>query len=165
MEGRMIILGIDPGLARMGWAIADINRKSATAIAYGCLETPKTQRDEDRLATLYTTLKTYIEKYAPSCIAMEQLFFSHNQTTAFEVSQARGVVCLLAGLHHIPTVSYAPTQIKLTVVGYGKAEKKQVQLMVKTLYNLKQVPKPDDTADALAVAYTAGVITLSQEKQ
>jgi crossover junction endodeoxyribonuclease RuvC len=95
-------------------------------------------------------------------VAFEQLVFASNQTTAFEVSQARGLVYLLCGQRHIPINSFSPTQIKLTIVGYGRAEKHQVQLMVKTIYNLKQIPKLDDTADALAIAYTGAVLAKTQ---
>lgn len=157
-EIRMIILGIDPGLARMGFAVIEQkNKHSFVPLSYGCLETHKSQKEEDRLAELYQKLTKIFDQYKIERVAIEQLVFASNQTTAFEVSQARGLVYLLCGQRHIPIQSYSPTQIKLTIVGYGRAEKQQVQLMVKTIYNLKQIPKLDDTADALAVAYTGAV--------
>lgn len=159
----MKVLGIDPGLARMGWAIIDIGPgQTLVAVSYGCLETPNIMNEEQRLVTLYDAVNKIILKYQPKLIALEQLVFASNKTTAFAVSQARGLVCLAAGKQHIPVKTLSPTQIKQTVTGYGRAEKKQVQLMVKTLYNLKQIPKPDDTADALAVAYTGGVLAHSK---
>ena len=155
----MIILGIDPGLARMGFAVVEQkNKHTFVPITYGCLETSKGQKEEDRLSDLYQKLCEIFDTYTIERVAIEQLVFASNQTTAFEVSQARGLVYLICGQRHIPIESFSPTQIKLTVVGYGRAEKQQVQLMVKTIYNLKQIPKLDDTADALAIAYTGAVL-------
>lgn len=159
----MKILGIDPGLARMGWAVVAMeNSHKLSALSYGCIETSKHEKEETRLVILYEEMEKIFKKEKPDLISIEQLLFASNQTTAFEVAQARGVVCLLAGLHHIPVKSVSPTQVKSALVGYGRAEKHQVQLMVKIIYNLKQIPKPDDTADALAIAYTGGVLTHSK---
>ncbi|KPV42267.1 crossover junction endodeoxyribonuclease RuvC [Alicyclobacillus ferrooxydans] len=148
------ILGIDPGLARLGFGLIDLEENRLLPVHYGCLETPADWSTPRRLAFLYEELKKIIEQYQPSVMAVEQLFFYKNVTTAFVVGQARGVA-LLAGVQAgIEAVEYTPMQVKLAVTGYGKAVKTQVQDMVQLLLRLAERPEPDDTADALAIAIT-----------
>ena len=146
----MRILGIDPGYARLGWGLID----GETYISCGCLETNKSLSEEKRLGLLFDQLKQLIGKYKPEAVAVEKLFFFKNQTTVMPVAQSRGLVLLVADQADLSVFSYTPPQIKMAVTGYGKADKSQVQSMVKAILKLKAVPKPDDAADALAVALT-----------
>ncbi len=148
------ILGIDPGIARMGYGVVEAVGNRVRPIAYGCVETTADLSVASRLQIIYRDLSEIIDKYRPSVMAVEQLFFNRNTTTAFVVGQARGVAILAAANRGIECVEYTPMQVKLAVVGYGKAEKSQVQEMVRILLNLSEKPKPDDTADALAIALT-----------
>lgn len=150
----MRILGIDPGIGRTGWGIIDVENATLKVQSFGCVETTKDFSVGDRLVILYDELKRIIEKYEPECLAIEDLFFSNNAKTAMVVGQARGVVILLATQHKLPVTVYTPIQVKIGVTGYGKADKKQVGQMVKTVLRLQSIPKPDDTADALAIAVT-----------
>ncbi len=147
----MVILGIDPGTARIGFGVINNNQK-LKLIGYGCIQTPKTLKNPQRLAELENQLRQIIKKYKPERVAVEDLFFFKNLKTAISVSQARGVILLTAAKSKIPILEYTPLQIKQAVTGYGRAEKKQVQKMVKMILNLKKIPKPDDAADALAAA-------------
>lgn len=148
------ILGIDPGLARMGYGIVDALGNQVRPVAYGCIETPAKTPLSQRLQSIYHELCGIFETYRPSVMAVEELFFNRNTTTAFTVGQARGVA-LLAGVENgSEYAEYTPMQVKQAVVGYGKAEKAQIQYMVRLLLGLREVPKPDDTADALAIAIT-----------
>ncbi|HHW99260.1 MAG TPA: crossover junction endodeoxyribonuclease RuvC [Firmicutes bacterium] len=149
----MLVLGIDPGIAITGYGFVQPGRQgSGKAIAYGCIRTPARTPLADRLVLLYQQLTELIEEHRPDVLAIEQLFFNRNTTTAFTVAQARGVVVLAAAQQGVRVVEYTPLQVKQAVVGYGRAEKQQVQHMVKALLNLASVPKPDDVADALAIA-------------
>ncbi len=148
----MRILGIDPGLAIVGWGVIDYEKSKFHTVAYGSLQTPAGIPTERRLALIYDGMKQLIEKYSPEVMSIEELFFSTNVTTGIRVAEARGVLLLAAEQAGIPMHEYSPPQIKQAVVGYGKAEKKQVIAMVTTLLGLKAPPKPDDTADALAIA-------------
>ncbi|MFC1627203.1 crossover junction endodeoxyribonuclease RuvC [Patescibacteria group bacterium] len=150
----MIIIGIDPGTARLGWGVIKTNSGQQTVDKYGCLETPKTDLEPKRLESLFNNFKKLLKKHQPDAVVVEDIFFSKNQKTVIKVSQARGVILLASQLQKIPTFSYTPPQIKLAVTGYGKADKRQVQQMTKTILKLPSIPKPDDTADALAVALT-----------
>ncbi len=148
------IIGIDPGIARMGYGIVAVAGNHTQAIDYGCIETPPEWTVAQRLQKIYQDLRNIMVEYHPHVMAVEELFFNRNTTTAFVVGQARGVA-LLAGVEAGLTMAeYTPMQVKMAVTGYGKADKKQVQEMVRVLLNLATVPKPDDTADALAVAIT-----------
>jgi len=149
----MIILGIDPGLARTGYALLKIERNKAEKIIYGCFLTSAQDILEKRLSIIYTELEKIIKKYKPDKIAVEQLFFAKNVKTALIVGQARGVICLAAAESKIPLFEYTPLQVKQALTGYGQATKKQVQLMLKAIFGLKKIPAPDDAADALAIAY------------
>ena len=148
----MVILGIDPGLAIVGWGVIEYNGGRIRPIAYGSIQTPSTAKTEDRLVEIYGQMEKLIEKYKPDCLSVEELFWNTNQTTGIRVSEARGVILLSAAKKDIPIYEYTPLQVKQAVVGYGRAEKKQVISMVTMLLKLENPPKPDDTADALAVA-------------
>lgn len=150
----MVILGIDPGLARTGWGVIQRSHGDDQMIAYGCIETPAKTPDHERLVQLFHELRLVIERYRPDRAAVERLFFEKNAKTAIQVGQARGVVMLALALEKIPQQDVTPLQVKQAVTGYGAASKEQVQKMVKTLLKLSEIPKPDDAADALAVALT-----------
>lgn len=148
----MRILGIDPGYGRIGWAIVEGNKAKQTLVATGCLETnPKTSLSE-RLQEIYQFIREIHQKYQPDRAAVEDLFFFKNQKTVMAVAQARGVIVIAIKHQNIPCFHYTPLQIKSTIAGFGRADKKQVQLMVKSQLKLATVPKPDDAADACAVA-------------
>lgn len=148
------IVGIDPGIARMGFGVIDSNGSQSQPVAFGCIQTLPDLSVEQRLLQIYEQILEVIQTHQPDVLAVEQLFFNRNTTTAFTVGQARGVALLAGAICHLKCVEYTPMQIKLAVVGYGKAEKAQVQEMVRVLLHLRDRPKPDDTADALAVALT-----------
>lgn len=148
----IIILGIDPGLAIVGWGVIEYKGNKFSTIAYGSIQTPSTMKTEDRLVEIFRSLNELIEKYRPDCMAVEELFWNTNQTTGIRVSEARGVILLCAARRGIPIYEYTPLQVKQAVVGYGRAEKKQVISMVTMILKLEKPPKPDDTADALAIA-------------
>ena len=152
----MRILGIDPGTARMGYGIVEeAGGSRERAVAYGLLETPPQMLPEVRLQTLYRGVVELILEHKPDALAVEELFFGRNVTTAIHVGQARGVVLLAAADNGIPVREFTPMQVKMSVTGYGRAEKTQVQQMVRTLLGLREAPRPDDVADALAVAIAA----------
>lgn len=150
----MRILGIDPGIGRCGWGIIEASGQKLVARSYGCVDTSPKLSNEQRLKEIYNTLTLVIEKYQPEALGIEKLFFGSNVTTAFAVGQARGVVLLLAAQHNLSIGEYTPPQVKTAVTGYGKADKSQIGQMVKVLLKLEKIPKPDDTADALAIAIT-----------
>ena len=150
----MRVLGIDPGIARCGWGIITINSSQLTVNNFGCVETKVGEAVEKRLLVIYKEIKKIISKYKPDALAVEELFFNTNAKTAFVVGEARGVVLLTAGEKNIPVGIYTPLQVKMAITGYGRAEKTQIGQMVKTLLKLKEIPKPDDVTDALAVALT-----------
>lgn len=147
-----IILGIDPGTARMGYGIIGYDGNTASCAEYGVLETSADIGEDIRLNDLYKKLKNLILKHKPQVVAVEDIFYFKNQKTLVGVSQARGIVLLAAAQSGIRYHSFTPLQIKQAVTGYGQADKRQVQKMVKTLLNLEEEPKPDDAADALAAA-------------
>lgn len=149
----MVVIGIDPGTATTGYGlISEKDNGDLQVIKYGAILTPAGAPMEQRLKLLFTELNTIILLHRPDCGAVEKLFFQRNVTTAISVGQARGVVLLALAEHGIPAAEYSPLEIKQAVVGYGSAEKKQVQAMVKALLGLKSIPHPDDAADALAIA-------------
>lgn len=148
----MRILGIDPGLAIVGFGFVDKEGSRLTPVQYGCIQTEAHTPEPERLLHVYEGMVQLIERYKPEAVAIEKLYFSRNVTTALPVAQARGVIVLAAVQSGLPVAEYTPMQVKQAVVGYGKAEKKQVQEMVKMFLRLSAVPKPDDVADALAVA-------------
>lgn len=150
----MIILGIDPGLATMGFGVIESVRGTSKVIDYGVVLTPKDERLPVRLALLEEGVKKLTEKFKPDEIALEELFFNNNVTTAINVAQARGVILLTCEKHCGSLYEYTPLQIKQALTGYGRADKRQMQMMVKTFLRLDKIPRPDDAADALAVALT-----------
>jgi crossover junction endodeoxyribonuclease RuvC len=150
----MVILGIDPGIARCGWGFIEFKNSKFKALDYGCIETESSLDVSKRLSIIYTELSKLIKKYSPEEMAVEELFFNTNAKTAFVVGQARGVVLLAGAQNKLKNHIYTPLQVKVAITGYGRAEKAQIGKMVKTLLNLKEIPKPDDTTDALAIALT-----------
>lgn len=150
----MRILGIDPGIARCGWAVIEQEKGKIKAIAFGCIETSSKQEVSLRLKDVYYQVLGIIKKYSPEILSIEELFFNSNAKTAFVVGQARGVILLASAEKNLKISIYTPLQVKLAVTGYGRAEKDQMGKMVKAILLLKEIPKPDDTADALAVALT-----------
>lgn len=148
----MRILGIDPGLAIVGWGVLEYNGNRFRTLGYGSVQTPSTMSTEQRLVEIYRGIGELIDTYAPDCMSIEEIFFNTNQTTGIRVSEARGVILLAAAQKGINIFEYTPLQVKQAVVGYGRAEKKQVISMVTMLLGLEKPPKPDDTADALALA-------------
>lgn len=154
LKGTMRILGIDPGTGIVGFGIIDVNGAKKVMVDAGVIRTPAHQPAEERLLTIYTELKEIIEEAKPSVMVVEQLFFARNVTTAMTVSQARGVILLLGKQAGLMLAEFTPLQIKQSITGYGKSDKKQVQEMVRVVLNLQEVPKPDDCADALAAALT-----------
>ncbi|MDY2986337.1 MAG: crossover junction endodeoxyribonuclease RuvC [Peptoniphilus sp.] len=150
----MRILGIDPGYAIIGYGIIDVIGNSLKPVTYGAITTDKDLTFPKRLEKIYIELTDLIEKYKPDDIAFEELFFNKNTKTAIQVAEARGVEILAVKLHVEEIYEYTPLQIKDAIVGYGRAEKRQVQEMVKMILGLSKIPKPDDVADALAVAIT-----------
>ncbi len=150
----MRILGIDPGIGRTGWGIIDINKGKTKVVSFGCIETSSKKEATERLREIYEEIEALIKKYKPDVLAIEELFFNTNAKTAFLVGQARGVILLCGCQKKLKIYIYTPLQVKIAVAGYGRAEKAQIGKMVKTVLDLKEIPKPDDTADALAVALT-----------
>ncbi|MBF8982140.1 crossover junction endodeoxyribonuclease RuvC [Lutibacter sp. B2] len=148
----MIILGIDPGIAIVGYGIIEYKGNKFKTLDYGAITTEPQEDTPTRLQKIYKGLEKIMQEYKPDVMAVEELFFNKNIKTAIVVGQARGVI-LLAGVDHgLAIYEYTPLQVKQGVVGYGRADKKQVQMMTKAILNLKSIPKPDDVADALAVA-------------
>ena len=148
----MMILGIDPGTAITGYGLVEKQGNHLKRIAFGAILTTPETPTALRLHQIYCQLKTIIEQYRPDMMAVEQLFFNKNVRTALTVGQARGVVLLAGAEAGLDIMEYTPLQVKMAVVGYGRAEKKQVQEMVRMLLCLNEIPKPDDAADALAIA-------------
>jgi len=146
------VLGIDPGTATTGWAIIEENKKQSKAIAYGTIATDKNKSDEKRILEISQDLDRIIKKYSPQEAAIEKLFFFKNQKTVIEVCQARGAIILTLIQKNVKVFSYTPLQVKQAITGYGRAEKKQMQFMAKNILGLKNIPRVDDTADAIAVA-------------
>lgn len=164
----MLVLGIDPGIAIVGFGLVRYQGSQLKPLQFGSIETEAGLRTETRLKQIYDAMTHLIKKYEPEVMAIEKLFFNRNVTTAFTVGQARGIMLLAAEEAGVPIFEYTPLQVKQAVVGYGNAEKKQVQEMVKMLLNLKERPKPDDVADALAVAichaHSAGIQHLTRNE-
>lgn len=152
----MRILGIDPGYAIVGYGILDYKDNKFTVVEYGAVTTSANDNMFDRLKSIYDDVSGIIKKFKPDFMAIEELFFNSNQKTAINVAQARGVLLLAAMNDNVEIYEYTPLQVKQAVAGYGRADKNQVQQMVKLLLGLKEVPKPDDTADAVAIAICHG---------
>ena len=149
----MRILGIDPGLATTGWAVVDFDKVGKpNPVDYGAITTPKEMETSRRLVEIYEDMKELVKKFKPESAGIETLIFCNNITSAMFVAEARGIVRLVLEQNDIPIKEFTPLQVKDAVTGYGKAGKKQVQESVKVLCNLDSIPKPDDAADAIAVA-------------
>ena len=160
----MRILGIDPGYAIVGFGVVEYESARFSLVDMGAITTPAEMPFEARLKAIYLDMCELIKTYAPQEMAIEKLFFNTNQKTAIDVAQARGVTLLPAIMQGIPIFEYTPLQVKSSIVGSGRAEKKQVQEMTRNMLHLKEVPKPDDTADAVALAITHG-LSLTGRKQ
>ncbi len=158
----MRILGIDPGYATIGYGIIEYDNFRFKTIAYGAVITTPDKQFADRICDIFSDISVIIDKYSPDCMSIEKLYFNTNTTTAIDVAQARGVILLAARKKCIDIFEYTPLQVKQSITGYGRAQKYQVMDMVKNLLQLNSVPKPDDTADALALAichaHTSGSI-------
>jgi crossover junction endodeoxyribonuclease RuvC len=150
----MVVLGIDPGLATLGWGVIEAERGGQRLLAYGCILTTPRQRLPERLSQIQSDMGALLARFQPEEIAFEELFFAKNVTTALTVGAARGVSIAVCAAHTDRLYEYTPMQVKQAVAGYGGAEKRQVQQMVKTLLRMEEIPKPDDAADALAIALT-----------
>ncbi len=148
----MIVIGIDPGVARLGYGVIHVDKGVAIPLCYGCIQTKAGRRQAERLLTIYTEITALLTKYSPDFLAIEKLFFTKNVTSAMSVSEVRGVILLAAEQHHIPVEEYTPNQIKQAITGSGRADKEQMQEMIKRLLHLDEVPKPDDAADGLSIA-------------
>jgi crossover junction endodeoxyribonuclease RuvC len=151
---KRILLGIDPGFADMGWGVIAVEGGTPTCLAYGSVKTAKGERAEKRLKQVYDELSKIITIHKPQSAAIEKLFFSKNVKTAMSVAEARGVIRLCLEDLGIPTREFSPAEVKTAVCGHAAAEKKEMQKMVRTLLRLNETPKPDDAADALAMALT-----------
>lgn len=150
----MVILGIDPGYAIVGWGVIEYMGTAHRPVAFGAITTQAHTDFNDRLRRIYDDTVEILRRSKPDAIAVEKLYFTTNVTTGIQVAQARGVILLAAQQAGIPVYEYTPLQVKTAVTGYGKARKPQVMEMTRKLLHLKEVPKPDDTADALAIAIT-----------
>jgi crossover junction endodeoxyribonuclease RuvC len=164
----VLILGIDPGTATTGYGMVKKEGDRTSAVAFGAITTRPKDSPADRLKSIYDELGQLIDTYRPDVLVTERLFFSKNETTAFSVGRTVGVVLLLAAQRGLPTVEYTPMEVKQAVVGYGGAEKKQIQYMVQRILGLSERPKPDDVADALAVcvchAHSSAMRSLVREQ-
>jgi crossover junction endodeoxyribonuclease RuvC len=152
----VIILGIDPGTAITGYGIVVYEGNHYHVVSYGVLNSSKTEAPASRLNKIYEGINSLIDTHRPDAMAIEELFFNKNAKTVIQVGQARGVALLAAQRRHLSIFEYTPLQVKQAVVGYGRAEKQQVQFMVKAILNLQEIPRPDDAADALAIAICHG---------
>jgi crossover junction endodeoxyribonuclease RuvC len=149
----MIVIGIDPGLARLGYGVIEVAEGDVRMVCYGCIETSgKNIRASERLLKIYTAVEELLEQYQPSHVSLEKLFFAKNISSAMGVSEVRGIVLLAAEQRAIPVTEYTPNQVKQAITGSGRADKRQMQEMIKRLLRLKEIPYPDDAADALSIA-------------
>lgn len=153
---KLRIMGIDPGIAIVGVGIVDKDANSYTPVFYDAVTTPAHTRLELRLMDIYDRTVKLIDEYKPDAVSVEELFFNNNAKTAFAVGQARGIILLAAVKAGVPIFEYTPIQVKQALTGYGRADKKQIQNMMKIMLALPTVPKPDDVADALAIAVCHG---------
>lgn len=151
----MRILGIDPGTGRLGYGVINCEGRKVGLVDYGCISTPAHTEIAERLVLIFDSITSIIEKYKPDVVAIEKLFFARNVTTVMTVGEARGVVVLAAKKAGVKITEFTPLQVKQALTGYGRAEKGQIQKMVQGILGLKEIPKPDDAADALAIAITS----------
>ena len=160
----MRILGIDPGIARCGWAVINSEHSVVKSIDYDCIETDSKLSTEKRLSKIYSQVSALIKKHKPDVLSIEDLFFGANSKTAFVVGQARGVILLAAAENKLKVSIYSPLEVKMAVTGYGRADKNQVAQMVKVILKLEKMPKLDDTTDALAIALAEAFSTKLKSK-
>jgi crossover junction endodeoxyribonuclease RuvC len=146
------VLGIDPGTATTGWAILEEKNGKIAPLAYGHISTDPKKSDDERILEISDDLQKIIKKFEPEEAGVEEIFFFKNQKTVITVAQARGAILLTLRQNNVSISSYTPLQVKQAITGYGRAEKKQMQMMTKNILNLEKLPKPDDTADAIAIA-------------
>ena len=158
----MRIIGIDPGYAIVGYGVLDYEKTRFSVVNYGAITTAAGTSFDRRLMEIYDDMCTVLDMFKPDCMSIEKLYFTNNKTTGIDVAQARGIILLTAVQRDIEIYEYTPMQVKQAVVGYGKAEKHQVQEMVKNILRLDAIPKPDDTADAVALAICHGHSSGSQ---
>ena len=162
----MLILGIDPGTTLVGYGVVRKNKKierikkEVEVVGYGLIETLPNDNQDGKLLKIFNSINQVIDRFQPDLLVIEKLFFFKNRKTIIEVAQARGIIILAAALKGIPIIETTPLQVKIAVVGYGRAEKRQVQIMVKNIFGLSEIPRPDDVADALAIAYYGAVTKL-----
>lgn len=152
----MRILGIDPGYAIVGYGVLEYDNIRFKVVNYGAITTDPETPFPERLLEIHTDMCSVLDMFKPDCMSIEKLYFNTNTTTGIDVAQARGVTMLAAAQRDIPIYEYTPLQVKVAVTGYGRAEKHQMQEMVKNILHLNAIPKPDDTADALAIAICHG---------
>lgn len=157
----MIILGIDPGTATTGYGLINFDKKNIEYLDCGCIITQKETPPEQRLKEIYNQLNKLIKENKPDVLSVEKLFFFKNLKTAIPVSQAKGIILLAAAKKKIPVYEFTPLQVKMNIVGYGRAQKQQVQKMIKVLLKLKEIPRPDDAADALGLAVSCAYLLKS----
>ena len=148
----MKILGIDPGMAIVGYGMIEVDNENIELLTSGSIQTDKKLDDSKRLLEIYNDLSQIVEKYKPDCASVEQLFFFKNQKTIIPVAEARGVILTVLEKYKIPTYSYTPMEVKQVLTGYGRAEKKEVEQMVRLTLGSQELPKLDDTVDAIAIA-------------
>jgi len=149
------ILGVDPGYGLLGYGVIEKSGRNVTCVGYGAISTEKNLKLGERLKVIYKAFKEVLKQYEPDIAAVEKIYFVKSVTTALEVGHARGVILLALEQMEIPVVECSPQKVKIAVTGYGRAEKRQVQEMIRRLLGLKELPKPDDAADALAIAWCA----------
>lgn len=160
----MVVLGIDPGLATLGWGVITTKGNRQTLVDYGCILTTPEQTLPNRLVTIQQEMRTLLTQFSPDEIAFEELFFARNVTTALTVGAARGVSVAVCAAYTNKLFEYTPMQVKQAMVGYGKAEKRQIQEMVKLLLHMDAIARPDDAADALAIALTHAATGVSSSQ-
>lgn len=149
----MIVIGIDPGLATIGYGVLSASERIITPMAYSCIKTaPCPGGTPERLELIYDSVSRLLGEFSPTCMAMETLFFSRNVTSALGVAEVRGVIMLAAQKHGVPVAEYTPNQVKQAITGSGRADKRQMQEMITRLLDLPAIPRPDDVADGLSVA-------------
>ncbi len=148
----MKILGIDPGMAIVGYSVLDFDGENTTLLHSGAIRTSKDDRESARLLEIYNDMTTLVEKYQPDCASIEKLFFFRNQTTVMPVAHARGVILTVLEKFNIPIFEYTPMEVKMVLTGYGRADKKEVEQMVKLSLGVENLPKLDDTVDSIAIA-------------
>ena len=153
----MLILGIDPGYARCGYGLIKYEGNKTTLLDYGCIETKPDMPHRDRLLLLHEDLHRILEEHNPQKVGVETLFFSKNTKTAMKVAEARGTILLTLAKYNLPLLELTPNQIKQAITGQGSADKQQIQTMVKLMLGLAEIPRPDDAADALAIALTTAI--------